>query len=76
MITVLAGTNGGLIVRMKNADTGEVMSDLLTRDAAETFIAQARATLRCAPLEPHAKAERPQLMTRDDERHESLSGRR
>ncbi|WP_407540493.1 hypothetical protein Q0M94_03580 [Deinococcus radiomollis] len=56
MITVLAGSNGGLIIRLKNDATGEEVSDLLTRDAAETLIEQASATLRCAPLDPHAKA--------------------
>jgi hypothetical protein len=56
VITVLSGPGGGLIVRMQNDVTGEVMADLLTRDAAEAFIEQASATLRCAPLDPHAKA--------------------
>jgi len=56
MITVLTGPDGGLIVRMQNDVTGEVMADLLTRDAAEALIEQARAILRCAPLDPHAGA--------------------
>jgi hypothetical protein len=53
-VTVLSGPNGGLIVRMENELTGEVMADLLPRDMAEALIEQASATLRCAPLDPHA----------------------
>jgi hypothetical protein len=53
-VTVLSGPAGGLIVRMENDVTGEVMADLLTRDAAEALIEQASVTLRCAPLDPNA----------------------
>jgi hypothetical protein len=53
-VTVLSGPNGGLIVRLQNDLTGEVMADLLTREQAEALIEQATATLRCAPLDPNA----------------------
>jgi hypothetical protein len=53
-VTVLAGHHGGLILRLKNDDTGEEVSDSLTRDMAEALIEQASATLRCAPPDPNA----------------------
>jgi hypothetical protein len=55
-VTVLAGHHGGLILRLKNDDTGEEVSDSLTRDMAEALIEQASATLRCAPPDPNAGA--------------------
>jgi hypothetical protein len=53
-VTVLAGHHGGLILRLKNDDTGEEISDSLNREAAEALIEQASATLRCNAPDPQA----------------------
>lgn len=55
-VTVLAGSDGGLFLRIQNDVTGELATEVLTRDAAEALVEQATATLRCAPLDPHARA--------------------
>jgi hypothetical protein len=53
-VTVLAGPDGGLFLRVQNDVTGEVAGEVVPREAAEALIEQASATLRCATLDPDA----------------------